>query len=123
MITELGIRAAGARAAAASLSGGNQQKVVLAKWLSTNARVLLFDEPTQGVDVGAKDEIYALIDRLCDQGKAIVVASSDIEEVLAIADRVLAIRAGRIVAEFNKQSLRASAVIDAITHGVTSDAT
>jgi ribose transport system ATP-binding protein len=117
MIIELGIRAAGLRAAAASLSGGNQQKVVLAKWLSINARVLLFDEPTQGVDVGAKDEIYALIDRLCDQGKAIVVASSDIEEVLAIADRVLAIRAGRIVAEFDKQSLRASAVIDAITHG------
>ena len=117
MTIELGIRAAGMRAAAASLSGGNQQKVVLAKWLSTDARVLLFDEPTQGVDVGAKDEIYALIDRLCEQGKAIVVASSDIEEVLAIADRVLAIRGGRIVAEFDKHSLRASAVIDAITHG------
>lgn len=117
MITDLGIRTSSPSAPASSLSGGNQQKVALAKWLSTDAELFLFDEPTQGVDVGAKEEIYRLIDELAAGGKAVVVASSDIEEVMEIADRILAVRKGRIVGEFDNLDLKASVVMDAITHG------
>ena len=74
-----------------TLSGGNQQKVVLARWLLRDCRVLLLDEPTRGVDVGARSEIYALIRDLADRGVAVVVVSSEIEEVLGLADRVLVV--------------------------------
>ena len=77
-----------------TLSGGNQQKVVLAKWLLTNPRVLFLDEPTRGIDVGAKQEIYALINRLAKTGIAIVLVSSELPEVLGLADRVLAYMKG-----------------------------
>jgi ribose transport system ATP-binding protein len=117
MIRALNIRPADAAAEAGTLSGGNQQKVVLAKWLSTDASVFLFDEPTQGVDVGAKNEIHDLVRNLAARGKAILIASSDLEEVLGIADRVLAMRQGRIVAEFSGAAVKASAVVEAITHG------
>ncbi len=117
MIDRLNIRTPDPRTAAGSLSGGNQQKVVLAKWLSTDAKVLLFDEPTQGVDVGAKDEIYAIINQLAAQGRAVLVVSSDLEEVLTIGHRVLAMRSGRIVAEFLAGAISASPIIEAITHG------
>ena len=117
LISRLNIRTPDPRTPAGALSGGNQQKVVLAKWLSTDATMLLFDEPTQGVDVGAKDEIYGLIDRLAAQGRAILIVSSDLEEVLAVGDRVLAMRAGRIVAEFDRLTISASRIVEAITHG------
>ena len=78
-----------------TLSGGNQQKVVLARWLLRDCRVLLLDEPTRGVDVGARSEIYALIRALADRGVAVVVVSSEIEEVLGLADRVLVVARGR----------------------------
>ena len=81
----------------ATLSGGNQQKVVLARWLLRGCRVLLLDEPTRGVDVGARSEIYRLIRRLADAGVGVVVVSSEIEEVLGLADRVLVIADGRVV--------------------------
>ncbi len=81
------------------LSGGNQQKVVLAKWLATNPRVLIVDEPTRGVDVGTKAEIYALMRELAAEGLAILVISSDLPEVLAISDRILVMRQGRLVGE------------------------
>ncbi|MCA0376824.1 MAG: sugar ABC transporter ATP-binding protein [Gemmatimonadetes bacterium] len=84
------------------LSGGNQQKVVLAKWLATGARVLLLDEPTRGVDVHAKQEIYRLIADLAAQGTAVLVISSELPEVVAIADRTLVMRDGRIVSEFDR---------------------
>jgi ribose transport system ATP-binding protein len=117
MIETLAIKVSSPFQEARTLSGGNQQKVVLAKWLSTDARILLFDEPTQGIDVGAKEEIYALIDRLAEDGRAILVASSDIEEVLEIADRVIAMRAGCIVGTFVNEGLSARTVVEAITHG------
>jgi ABC-type sugar transport system ATPase subunit len=117
LISRLNIRMPDARTPAGALSGGNQQKVVLAKWLSTDATVLLFDEPTHGVDVAAKDEIYGLIDRLAAQGRAILIVSSDLEEVLAVGDRVLAMRAGRIVAEFDSLTISANRIVEAITHG------
>jgi ABC-type sugar transport system ATPase subunit len=117
LIDRLNIRTPDPRTLAGALSGGNQQKVVLAKWLSTDAEIFLFDEPTQGVDVGAKDEIYRLIGDLAAQGRAILIVSSDLEEVLAIGDRVLAMREGRIVGEFGGEGLSASRIVDAITHG------
>ncbi|MDH3234042.1 MAG: sugar ABC transporter ATP-binding protein [Alphaproteobacteria bacterium] len=117
LIETLAIKVSSPFAAAATLSGGNQQKVVLAKWLSADVGVFLFDEPTQGVDVGAKEEIYTLIDDLAESGKAIVVVSSDMEEVLEIADRVVTMREGRIVGEFVNKGLSARTVVEAITHG------
>ena len=117
MITGLAIRTPGPSQAAGLLSGGNQQKLVLAKWLSTSAEIFLLDEPTQGVDVGTKEEIYRLIREMAASGKAILVASSDLEEVLEIADRVLAIRQGRIVKEFRDETIDPALLVDAITHG------
>ena len=84
---------------ARNLSGGNQQKVVLAKWLERHCEVVLFDEPTRGIDVGAKFEVYQLINELAAQGKAILVISSELPEVLGISDRVLVMHEGRIVGE------------------------
>jgi ribose transport system ATP-binding protein len=93
---ELGIRASNVQARAGSLSGGNQQKVVLAKWLAMNPRFIIFDEPTRGIDVGAKSEIYRLMRRLADQGVAVLMISSDMEEVIGVSDRVAVMRSGRI---------------------------
>lgn len=84
---------------AGTLSGGNQQKIVLAKWLERNADVIIFDEPTRGIDVGAKYEIYLLINRLAAQGKAILMISSELPEVLGMSDRILVMHEGRITGE------------------------
>jgi ribose transport system ATP-binding protein len=80
----------------ATLSGGNQQKVVLAKWLALRPRVIVFDEPTQGVDVGAKADIHRLIRALAEEGAAVVMISSDMEEIVAESDRVAVMHDGRI---------------------------
>lgn len=87
---------------AGTLSGGNQQKVVLAKWLLTNPRVLFLDEPTRGIDVGAKQEIYAEINRLAKSGLAIVLVSSELPEVLGLSDRLMVLREGRLTGEFTR---------------------
>jgi len=87
---------------AGTLSGGNQQKVVLAKWLLTNPKILFLDEPTRGIDVGAKQEIYALINRLAREGLALVLVSSELPEVLGLSDRVLVLHEGRITGEFKR---------------------
>ena len=94
------IKAAGLHAAVGTLSGGNQQKVMLAKWLNTNPRLLIVDEPTRGIDVGAKAEVHRILRDLAGQGVAIMVISSDLPEVLSLADRVLVMREGRLVGEF-----------------------
>jgi len=83
-----------------NLSGGNQQKVVLAKWLATGPTILLLNDPTRGVDVGAKSEIYALCDQLAKEGLALLFTSSEVEETLGIADRVLVLYKGRVIKEF-----------------------
>ena len=93
---DLGIKAAGSDALGASLSGGNQQKVALARWLATKPRVLILDEPTQGVDVGAKGEIHRIIRRLAAEGLAVLLISSDLPEVLALSDRLGVMRGGRL---------------------------
>lgn len=94
-----------------NLSGGNQQKVVLAKWLTTKPKVLLMDEPTRGVDIGAKAEIYRIMEELAHQGVAVLFVSSDLEEVLGISDRVLVIHEGRITGELSRDALSARAVM------------
>jgi ABC-type sugar transport system ATPase subunit len=96
---DLQIKAPGLHAEVATLSGGNQQKVVIGKWLELAPRVLLLDEPTRGVDVGAKVEIYKLIEQLVAAGHAVLIASSDLPEIVRLADRVLVLREGRLVGE------------------------
>jgi ribose transport system ATP-binding protein len=95
----LGIRAAGPEQGTWQLSGGNQQKIVLAKWLRTEPSVLLLDEPTRGVDIGAKAELYRIVTDLAAEGMAVVLASSDLVEVLGLAHRVLVFRGGSPVGE------------------------
>jgi putative multiple sugar transport system ATP-binding protein len=96
---ELTIRSSGVFQTTVNLSGGNQQKVVLSKWLFAGPEILILDEPTRGIDVGAKYEIYGIINRLADEGKAIVVISSEMPELLGIADRIYVMSEGRFVAE------------------------
>ena len=100
-----------------TLSGGNQQKVVLARWLLRDCRVLLLDEPTRGVDVGARSEIYALVRSLAAQGMAVVVVSSEVEEVLGLVDRVLVVREGRIVHTGPASEIDEHRVLDLVMEG------
>jgi ribose transport system ATP-binding protein len=99
------------------LSGGNQQKAMVGRWLLRGARVLLLDEPTRGVDVGARSEIYALVRRLADDGVAVVVVSSEIEEVLGLADRVLVVGEGLVLHEAKADQLDEHQVLDIIMRG------
>ena len=99
LMRSLAVKAAGPDVAANTLSGGNQQKLSLGKWLATKPRVLLLDEPTRGVDVGAKAEVYHLIRQLAREGMATLVISSDLPEILALSDRILVMREGRIAGE------------------------
>ena len=107
----LDIRTRGVSAAAGSLSGGNQQKVVLAKWLSMQPQVLIFDEPTRGVDVGAKSEIYRLMRELSDHGVGILMISSDMEEVIGVSDRVAVMHEGRISGFLERGELGEQAIL------------
>ena len=81
---------------AMQLSGGNQQKVVLAKWISTEAKVLIVDEPTNGVDIGAKDEIHKILRNLASEGMAVIVISSELPEILTVSNRIMVMRRGRV---------------------------
>ena len=101
---------------AATLSGGNQQKVVLAKWLATSPKVLIIDEPTRGIDVGTKSEVHRLISELAGEGMAILMISSELPEVLGMADRVLVMREGRITAEIPRAAATSENVMHAATH-------
>jgi len=96
----LAIRAPAVSALVSTLSGGNQQKVVVGKWLNANPKILILDEPTKGIDVGAKAEIREIIDRLAGEGKAVILVSSELPEILGMSDRVLVMRQGHIVGEF-----------------------
>ena len=114
---ELSIRGAELSDPVSRLSGGNQQKVVVAKSLAREPNVLLLDEPTRGVDVGSKSEIYRLMDDLAKEGKAILLISSELEEVLSMADRVLVMREGRISGEFSRTEATQESVMTAATGG------
>ena len=101
---------------ASTLSGGNQQKVVLAKWLATDPRVLIIDEPTRGIDVGTKSEVHRLLSQLAGEGMGILMISSELPEVLGMADRVLVMREGRITAEISRDDATSENVMFAATH-------
>lgn len=116
-IEALELRPADPDRPARTLSGGNQQKILLARWLVHGTNVLLLDEPTRGVDVGARAEIYALIRRLADNGAAIVVVSSEIEEVLGLSDRVLVIADGEVVTTSNASDIDEHGVLDLVMKG------
>ena len=116
-IAALELRPADPDRAAVTLSGGNQQKILLARWLVHGTRVLLLDEPTRGVDVGARAEIYALIRRLAAAGNAVVIVSSEIEEVLGLADTVLVIAEGRVLSALPAHQIDEHGVLDLVMKG------
>ena len=113
----LGVRARSPVAIAGTLSGGNQQKIVLGKWLLTKPKVLFLDEPTRGIDVGAKQDIYSEINKLAKEGLAIVLVSSELPEVLGLSDRVIVLHRGKVEAEFTRADATAEKVMAAATGG------
>jgi ribose transport system ATP-binding protein len=115
LMRRFGVRAQSPELMVAALSGGNQQKVVLARWLSANRRLLVLEEPTAGVDVGAKAEIYHLLLESLGQGCAVLLVSSDFEEVCGIASRALVFYRGRIVTELSASELSMARLVRAAT--------
>ena len=115
MVKRLRIRTPKLQQLVKFLSGGNQQKVVLAKWLSQKLRVLILDEPTRGIDVAAKKEIYTLMEQLAEQGLAILIISSETEEVLAVSDRVLVMHDGSIAAKLDADQLTEETIMSFAT--------
>lgn len=122
MVERLGIRTASLRAPITSLSGGNQQKAIIGRWLLARPKVLLLDDPTRGVDVGAKAELYRLIDRLCREGLGVIVTSSELPELLTLCDRILVLCEGRQTGEFSRQEATEQKIMEAATQGVGLDA-
>jgi ribose transport system ATP-binding protein len=114
-VEALRIKTPSTRATVKNLSGGNQQKVVIAKWLARDCDVLIFDEPTRGIDVGAKEEIYRLLEELADEGKAIVVISSELPEVLRLSHRVVVMSQGRVTGQLDAQDADQEAVMTLAT--------
>jgi ribose transport system ATP-binding protein len=114
-VRRLNIRAQDSRTRAVNLSGGNQQKVVLAKWFNTSGEIFIFDEPTHGIDVGSKQEIYQVMVDLLRQGKAVIMVSSDLPEVISMSDRVLVMRNGRMVAELTGDGITEENIL---THSI-----
>ena len=115
MIRELNIRTPGPNQLAQYLSGGNQQKIVLGKWLALKPRLLLLDEPTRGIDVGAKQEIYRLMEELAGRGVAILFVSSEMEEILRMSDRALVMHEGRLTGELPRQALSEESIMQLAT--------
>jgi rhamnose transport system ATP-binding protein len=113
MIDRLSIKTASQDTPLAGLSGGNQQKVVIAKWLGLNPRIVILDEPTKGIDVGAKQAVYRLIADMVEQGLAVILVSSELPEVMSLAHRVIVMRRGRQVHEFAQGHADAEAIVAA----------
>lgn len=117
LIKKLGVRTSGPMQTAKSLSGGNQQKVVIAKWLGDEPKILILDEPTRGVDIGAKKEIYQIINNLAEQGVAILMISSELPEVIGMADRVLVMHEGKVTGEVTKENMTQEKIMYYATGG------
>jgi ABC-type sugar transport system ATPase subunit len=115
MSQRLRVKTSGVAQRARELSGGNQQKVVLSKWLATNPRILILDEPTRGIDVGAKSEVHQLLSQLASEGVAIMMISSELPEILGMSDRILVVREGQLGGEFLRQDATQEKVMHAIT--------
>ncbi len=113
LTTQLGVKTASTAAPITSLSGGNQQKCIIGRWLLTSPQVLLLDDPTRGIDVGAKAELYRLIDDLCRDGLAILLTSSELPELLTVCDRILVLSEGRLTAEFSRAEATEERILEA----------
>jgi ribose transport system ATP-binding protein len=111
LVEQLGVRTPSVEQEVEHLSGGNQQKVVIAKWVATQPRILILDEPTRGIDVGAKAEVHALMSRLAQEGVSILMISSELPEVLGMSDRILVMRQGRITGEFSREEASQEAIL------------
>ncbi|MFR5354775.1 MAG: ATP-binding cassette domain-containing protein [Clostridia bacterium] len=105
MISRFAIKAPSDEIETRTLSGGNQQKVVLAKWMAVEPKVLIMDEPTRGIDVGTKYEIYKMMNEMTEQGMSIIMINSDMEELLGMSDRILVIREGKLAGELSRESV------------------
>jgi ABC-type sugar transport system ATPase subunit len=116
-IRDTGVRTPGLRAAITGLSGGNQQKCIIGRWLLTKPAILLLDDPTRGIDVGAKAELYQLIDRLCREGLGVLLTSSELPELLTLADRIVVLAEGRLTAEFSRAEATEQRIMQAATGG------
>lgn len=112
-IDKLNIRCMGQRQKIERLSGGNQQKVVLGKWLATDVDILVLDEPTRGIDIGAKSEIYGIINQLCEEGVSIIIISSELPEIIGVCDRVIVMSEGKITGELEKDEITEEAIMKA----------
>ena len=102
-----------------NLSGGNQQKVVIAKWLVRNCDILIFDEPTRGIDVGAKNEIYKLMNRLASEGKSIIMISSEMTEILRMSDRIVVMCEGEKTGELDISEATQELIMDKATRNIS----
>jgi ribose transport system ATP-binding protein len=116
-VRELKIRPGNIELHSRNLSGGNQQKVVIAKWLCTQAKVFIFDEPTRGIDVGAKVEVYRLMNQLVENGSIVIMISSDLPEILGMCDRVLVMSEGKLTADLPIQEASQERIMKAATGG------
>ena len=114
---QMNIKAPNVSVVTGKLSGGNQQKVVLSKWVFSGPDILILDEPTRGIDVGAKYEIYGIINELAAQGKAVIVISSELPELLGLCDRIYAISAGRITGEVARENATQETLMQYMTAG------
>ncbi len=117
MVSKLQVKTAGLESAITSLSGGNQQKCIVGRWLLTQPKILLLDDPTRGVDVGAKSELYRLINKLCQDGLGVIVTSSELPELLTLSDRILVLSEGRMTAEFRRDDATQEKIMHAATQG------
>jgi ABC-type sugar transport system ATPase subunit len=111
-VARLNVRAATIDAVVGTLSGGNQQKILLARWLNASPKIFILDEPTRGIDIGAKVEIHRLLNSLADQGVAIIIISSELEELLGLSDRILVMNEGRIVSEFSRENANRKTIME-----------
>src|SRR5690606_39241142 len=117
MAANLAVKTAGPDEPITSLSGGNQQKCLIARWLLTRPKVLLLDDPTRGVDVGAKAELYRLIDQLRREGLAVILTSSELPELLTVCDRILVLSEGRMTGDFSREEATEQRIMEAATAG------
>jgi ABC-type sugar transport system ATPase subunit len=114
-IDQLGVKTPGPETAITALSGGNQQKAIIGRWLLTRPRIFLMDDPTRGIDVGAKAELYSLMEQLCREGLGIIVTSSELPELLTLCDRILVLCEGRLTGEFNRREATEQRIMEAAT--------
>jgi ribose transport system ATP-binding protein len=119
-LRDTGVKTPGPHASIMGLSGGNQQKCIIGRWLLTEPEILLLDDPTRGIDVGAKAELYALIDRLCRDGLGVILTSSELPELLTLADRILVLAEGRLTAELSREEATEARIMKAATGVATS---